>query len=181
MIRLPMPVRRCLLALLLLALPPLHGCSKQPATSTPAMTADAQALAARAVAPEPQQETAKACELVTAQEMSAILGAAVRAEPNDRSNGKTECVYNAVAGVSPYVEFSIEWGSGEGAMMGVGMAAQAEPGLASPYEGLGDQAAAVGPALMIRTGEDLVMLVFSGVDDIPSKAKQIFETAKARM
>jgi hypothetical protein len=61
------------------------------------------------------------------------------------------------------------------------MAAQAEPGLANPYEGLGDQAAAVGPALMIRAGEDLVMLVFSGVDDAPSKAKRIFETAKARM
>ena len=53
--------------------------------------------------------------------------------------------------------------------MGVGIAAQAEPGLASPYEGIGDQAAAVGPALMIRTGEDLVMLVFSGVDERPPR------------
>jgi hypothetical protein len=157
----------------------LHGCSKQPATVTPAMTADAKAPASPAVASEPQ--TAKACELITEKEMSAILGAPVRAESNDRSNGKTECIYQPVEGVSPYVEFSVEWGSGEGAMMGVGMAEQAEPGLASPYEGLGDQAVAVGPTLMIRTGEDLVMLVFSGVDDTPAKAKQIFDTVKARM
>lgn len=174
-----MPARHPVLAMLL-ALLTLHGCSKPPATFTSAMTAEPHASAAR-TASEPQQNGAKACELVTAEEMSAILGAPVRAEPNDRSNGKTECIYSPVAGVSPYVEFSVEWGSGEGAMMGVGMAAQAEPGLANPYDGLGDQAAAVGPALMIRTGEDLVMLVFSGVDDAPSKAKRIFETAKARM
>jgi hypothetical protein len=174
-----MPSRRFILALLL-ALPALHGCSKEPATFTPAMTADTQAPVAQAVESEPQQ-AAKACELVTAEEMSAILGAPVRAEPNDRSNGKTECIYTAVEGISPYLELSIEWGSGAGAMMGVGMAAQAEPGLASPYEGLGDQAAAVGPALMIRTGEDLVVLVFSGVDDVPARARRIFEMLKARM
>jgi hypothetical protein len=34
---------------------------------------------------------------------------------------------------------------------------------------------------MIRTGEDLVSIVFSGVEDAPSKAKRIFDTAKARM
>jgi hypothetical protein len=39
--------------------------------------------------------------------MSAILGAAVVAEANDRSNGKTECIYKAVSGVSPYEELSI--------------------------------------------------------------------------
>ena len=32
------------------------------------------------------------------------------------------------------------------AMIGAGMAAQAEPGLTTPYDGLGDQAIAVGPA-----------------------------------
>jgi hypothetical protein len=119
--------------------------------------------------------------MVTAEEMSAILGAAVHAERNDRSNGKTECIYTPDGGISPYVELSVEWGSGEGAMMGAGMAAQIEPGLTNPYEGLGDQAIAVGPMLMIRTGEDLVSIVFSGVEDAPSKAKRIFDTAKARM
>lgn len=55
------------------------------------------------------------------------------------------------------------------------------PGLTNPYDGIGDQAAAVGPALMIRIGEDLVTIVFSGVSEAPAKAKHIFETAKARM
>ncbi len=39
----------------------------------------------------------------------------------------------------------------------------------------------VGTALMIRTGDDLVTIVFSGVADAPAKAKRIFDTAKARM
>jgi hypothetical protein len=128
-----------------------------------------------------QQAPATACELVTQAEMSRILGAPVVAQNNDHSTGKTECIYTAASGISPYAELSIDWGGGEGAMMGVSMLGQHEPGIANPYEGLGDQAAAIGPALMIRTGEDLVTLVFSGVEDIPSKAKQIFETAKARM
>jgi hypothetical protein len=34
---------------------------------------------------------------------------------------------------------------------------------------------------MIRTGEDLVTIVFSGVDDAVPKARRIFETVKARM
>lgn len=125
--------------------------------------------------------TASACELVNEAEMSRILGGAVVAQNNDHSNGKTECIYNAANGISPYAELSVEWGSGEGAMTGVGILGQAEPGIASPYEGIGDQAVAVGPALMIRTGEDLVTIVFSGVEDMPSKAKQILEIAKARM
>ena len=33
---------------------------------------------------------------------------------------------------------------------------------------------------MIRTGEDLVTIVLSGVSDAPAKAKRIFETAKPR-
>lgn len=131
---------------------------------------------------DPSQESvASACDLVSQAEMSRILGGAVVAQNNDHSNGKTECIYNAANGISPYAELSVEWGSGEGAMAGVGILGQAEPGIASPYEGIGDQAVAVGPALMIRTGEDLVTIVFSGVDDIPSKAKQILATAKARM
>lgn len=161
------------IAALLLCLPALHGCSRTPATVSSAATAEPAA----AVAPP----SAQACDMVTAEEMSAILGAAVHAERNDRSNGKTECIYTPDEGISPYVEFSVEWGSGEGGMMGVGMAAQVEPGLANPYEGLGDQAVAVGPMLMIRSGEDLVSIVFSGVEDAPPKAKRIFDTAKARM
>lgn len=167
---------------LLLCLPALYGCSKPPATDASATAADRTTTAtADNAATAASPVMAKACDMVTAKEMSAILGAAVSAEPNDRSNGKTECVYKPVEGISPYVEFSVEWGSGEGGMMGAGMASNAEPGLTSPYDGLGDQAVAIGPMLMIRTGEDLVSIVFSGVEDVPGKAKRIFDTAKARM
>jgi hypothetical protein len=34
---------------------------------------------------------------------------------------------------------------------------------------------------MIRTGDDLMKLIFSGVDDAPAKAKKIFQTAKPRL
>jgi len=134
-----------------------------------------------AVASPQEKERPRACALVTAVEMSAILGRAVTAEPNDRSSGKTECVYKPASGISPYVEFSVDWGGGEAAMTAMGMMGQVEPGLANPYAGLGDQAAAIGPTLMIRTGEDLVNIVFSGVDDAPAAARRIFDTAKPRL
>ena len=146
-----------------------------PRDSAAITQADAEA------SPQVEEERPRACALVTAAEMSAILGSPVSAEPNDRFTNKTECSYKPAAGISPYVEFSVAWGGGEAAMTAMGMAGQMEPGMTSPYAGIGDQAAAVGPTLMIRTGEDLVNIVFSGVDGAPQKAKQIFDTAKPRM
>ncbi len=138
-------------------------------------------LSTPAVASPQRRERPRACALVTAAEMSAILGTTVAAEPSDRSSNKTQCVYKPASGISPYVEFSVDWGGGEAAMTAMGMMEQVEPGLANPYAGLGDQAAAIGPTLMIRTGEDLVNLVFSGVDDAPAAARRIFDTAKPRL
>lgn len=149
----------------------IGGCTDSVRTAAPPSTSAATA-APRVV---------KACELIPAAEMSAILGGAVSAESNERSTGKTLCTYTAQQGISPYLEFSIDWGMGAAAMTGIGMLGQHEPGIASPYEGIGDQAVAVGPALMIRTGDDLVTLVFSGVNEVPAKAKKIFDTAKGRM
>jgi hypothetical protein len=128
-----------------------------------------------------EQARPLACALVTAAEMSAILGSEVIAEPDDRSAGRTGCIYRPPAGPSPYVELSVDWDGGEAAMTAMGMMGKMEPGIASPYEGIGDQAAAVGPTLMIRTGPDLVNLVFSGITDAPAIAKRIFDTAKPRM
>jgi hypothetical protein len=119
--------------------------------------------------------------MVTESEMSSILGSAVVGTANDRSSGKTECIYQVAAGIGPYVEFSVDWGGGEAAMTAMKLMGSLEPGLANPYDGLGDQTSQIGPALMIRTGEDLVMLTFSGVEDSPAKARKIFDTAKARM
>jgi hypothetical protein len=135
-----------------------------------------ESVASRAAA-EPARNLPSACSLVSAAEMSAILSASVRAE----ANGESKCIYTPTAEVGPHVEFSVDWGDGEGAMAGIGMATQQEPGLTSPYDGIGDQAVSVGPALMIRTGEDLVTILFSGVEDAPVAARKIFDTAKAKM
>ena len=179
---------RLVLASLLLALPALYGCSKPPATPAPTATADtpapaaAAAVAVAAAAAAASREDAKACDLVTPAEMSTILGSTVvGAEPNHKSSGKTECIYKPAEAVSPYVEFSVEWGEGETAMNAMGAMAHAEPGIGNPYDGIGDQAVAAGTALMIRSGKDLVTITFSGVTDAPAKAKKIFDTAKARM
>lgn len=136
------------------------------------------AAAAAAAAPPPRPAPA-ACALVSEAEMSAILGTPVVAEPNNRFAGK--CTYKATSGISPYVELSFDRGGGPAAMAAMGMMGKAEPGLTNPYDGLGDQAATAGPALMIRTGQDLVTIVFSGVTDTPAKARRIFETAKPKL
>src|SRR5512140_606410 len=76
----------------------------------------ARSAAAATAVPTASKPHATACDLVTGAEMSAILGGKVVPRNNDHSNGKTECVYTAAEGVSPYAEFSVEWGSGEDAM-----------------------------------------------------------------
>jgi hypothetical protein len=119
------------------------------------------------------------CALVTEAEMSAILGVPVVAVA--RRDSDTECNYTAASGISPAVKLSVDWGDGRIAMASAGLMARVEPGLTSPYDGIGDQAVAVGPALMIRTGDDLVTIVFTGVSGAPDKARRIFETAKPRM
>lgn len=128
---------------------------------------------------KPARVSLAPCALVTAAEMSAILGTPVVAEP--RSGGGTECNYQPVSGISPTVKLTIDWGDGKIGMASAGAMGRHEPGLVNPYDGIGDQAAAVGPALMIRTGEDLMTIVFSGVSGAPAKAKRIFQTAKGRM
>lgn len=169
---------------LLLCFTALAGCSKPTATDSsaaaPAAVSAAKPAGDAAPAVQSVAEPRKACELVTAEEMSAILGSAVKATPDEGSSGKTQCTYNAVAGVSPYVELSVEWGEGAAAMHAAGAMNQHEPGIADPYQGIGDQAVSVGPTLMIRTGDDLVGIVFSGVVDAPAAARKIFATAKAR-
>ena len=66
-------------------------------------------------------------------------------------------------------------------MKGAGMTEEHERGITSPYDGIGDQAVATRPALLIRTAEDLVNIVFSGVPNAPGAAKRVFDTAKAKM
>jgi hypothetical protein len=137
------------------------------------------ALPPTAKAAEPSKQ-ASACEMVTQSEMSAILGEAVAAKDTTHSAGATECTYSAPSGF-PTVQMGVDWGEGEAAMGAYAMLNRSEPGIASRYDGVGDQAVAMGPTLMIRTGDDLMKLIFSGVDDAPAKAKKIFQTAKPRL
>jgi len=165
----------CPLALLLAAAL-LAACSKQ----EPAAPATAATAPTSAVAAVPAKPVATACEMVTPAAMSAILGAEVVARP-DEGAGRTGCIYTPASGTGPAVELRVEWGAAQMAIKGVGMAGRAEPGLASPLAGLGDQAAQMGPALMIATGEDLVTLITSGVDDLVPKAKAILALVKPKL
>ncbi len=108
--------------------------------------------------------------------MSAILGAPVTAEGDDRT-GQTKCTYSAVQGSSPYAELQLSWGDGEAGMAGAGLAG---PGVANPYAGLGDRAASAGPMLLIKRGPDLITLVMSGVD-MRATAKQIYDILDQRL
>lgn len=155
----------------------LGGCTKPESAAAPPPAV----AAAAAPAPAAPRQPLQACVMATAAEMSAILGGAVVGAGDDRFNGQTSCIYSPASGISPYAELKVEWGSGEGAMMAMGMMGRIEPGITNPLEGLGDQAAQVGPALMIRTGEDLVTIVLSGVDDPVAKARAIFATVKPRL
>jgi hypothetical protein len=161
----------------------LAGCgnSKQPVAADSASADRNAASAAAAVAlARAQSPTAKACEMVTEAEMSHILGVTVTAKDLTHSSGETDCKWAAPSGF-PAVELEMDWGDGEVAMQAANMMDRREPGITSPYDGLGDRAIAVGPALMIKTGDDLMKLIFTGVEDAPVKAKKIFDTAKARM
>lgn len=137
------------------------------------------ARAAAKASAKPAHARLAGCALVTDVEMSEILG--TRMIATERGGGNTECSYAPASGISPTVKLTVDWGDGKVAMASAGMMAKLEPGLSSPYAGIGDQAVAVGPALMIRTGDDLVTLVLSGVSGAPAKARRIFDTAKPRM
>jgi hypothetical protein len=160
----------------------LCACSK-PEAPLPAGVANvtsAASTAVPAVPAPPTNQPVMACAMVTPAAMSAILGAAVIAKP-DEAMGRTGCIYTPAGGTGPAVELRVEWGAAQMAIKGVGMAGRAEPGLTNPLAGLGDQAVQVGPAIMIATGEDLVTVVFASVDDVVPKAKAIFALVKARL
>jgi hypothetical protein len=146
----------------------------------PTRTLRAMQLAAAEAAKTPHSST-PACELVSAAEMSKIVGAPVTGKAEDHPGSSTKCTYSPVTGISPSVEFTVSWGEGYTAMKGMGLAGSREQGLVTPYDGIGDQAGAAGPLVMIRTGDHLVTLVLSGVADQPAAARRIFDTAKPRM
>ncbi len=160
---------------LMLTLALLAGCSRTeppPAVATPAAPAVAQA---------PDKPTPTACALLPAAEMGAILGGAVRATADESRSFKTSCFYAAVSDKGPMAELTIDWGAGEGGMRGAGMANRAEPGVANPLAGLGDDAVQLGMGVMIRHGEHLVTILHSSADDPVAKTRKVFEAVKAKL
>lgn len=155
----------------------LAACAKKD-TAVPKSQQD---TATAAEAPAPQRIPKVACAIVTPAEMSTILGSTVAGEPSENGSNETRCVYKGASPHSPYAEFTVNWGDGEGAMAAQKMLGQHEAGLTHEYSGIGDQSYAVGPELMIRSGDDLVTLLVLGVTDTPATMKRIFDTAKPRM
>lgn len=157
------------------------GCSKQetgassaPRTSSAAANPASGSPAPAAPAPAPTARTA--CAMVTAAEMSTILGTTVAAE----GEGLT-CRYKPAGQSMSSVELVVAWGDGEVALASSRMLGRIEPGIANKMAGLGDEATAIGPALWVRTGEDLVTLTFFGVDDHVAVAKRIISVMRPRM
>ena len=177
------------------------GCSKQapsPAAGAPAATVEA-AAAAPAPSPAPAQH-ASACDLVTASEMSAILGGTVQATAggNERPPAATECIYQSpaaqttgsgldeLAGANPYAEVEVDWGGGDPEVLGAAAnlangAAQMDA--ASPLKGLGDHAYTVtADQVFISTHGNLMMIRFPRRSEkVAQTARRIFETAQPRM
>lgn len=107
--------------------------------------------------------------------MSAILGSAVTAVADDRG-GQSKCTFSSNGDElgGAYAEVQVNWGDGATGMAAVGAM---EPQLGSVMDqlaGLGDQAASVGPMILIRRSNDLITLVISGVPDSAAVAKRIY-------
>lgn len=172
------------------------GCSKN-ATPPAAEASPAPAETATA-APAPAQH-ATACELITAAEMSTILGGTVTtsAGGNERPPSSTECIYTSaggaapgagldeVAGPNPYAEVEVDWGGGDPQVLGTaaGLANGATAmDAANPLKGLGDRAYKVtADQVFISTKGDLMMIRFPRrSEDVSAKARKIFETAASR-
>jgi len=153
----------------------LSACSKPEAPT--------QSVAAAQAAKTVAEPTAKptACSMVTQEQISEILGMAVIGVPDESSSGVTKCVYTAPKSLSPDASVEVEWGEGQAAMMGVAKANQQEPGITDPLDGLGDEAAQVGPVLFIRSGDDLVKIYLTGVTDAVSAAQKVLALVQAKL
>ena len=177
----------CMGSLLLLA-----ACSKPNDADT-----GANAAAAATTAPV---KHGKACDMVTAAEMSAILGGPVIAAAggNERPPSATECIYSPADGsnpanaelpdgsATPYAELEVDWGGGDVQVLdtATGLANTAAPvGAVDSLTGLGDRAYKVtAEQVFISTHGDLMMIRFlRKTGEVNAKARRIYETAKGRM
>lgn len=178
----------CLGSLLLVA-----ACSKPTVADT---GANATAAATTAAA----SKHGKACDMVTAAEMSTILGGPVIAAAggNERPPSSTECIYSPIDGsdpanaelpdgsATPYAEVQVDWGGGDAKVLdtATGLANAAAPvGAVDPLKGLGDRAYKVtADQVFISTHGDLMMIRFlRKTGEVNAKARRIYDTAKGRI
>ena len=169
---------------LALVLPMLQACSNS-APPTPAATT-APAAATAPDAPTPAATAAvsadphQACNLVTAAEMSSIVGSAMLATPADE-DGISNCKYEPASGRGSSVDFTVIWGDGESTLKMDREMKDHDAEADKRFVGVGDDAVVVAPTVQVRQGKDLVVLTLFGFDDEPATARKILDIAKARM
>jgi hypothetical protein len=160
------------------------GCSRDGAsraTATAAVTGKAAPLA------RGQIHRAKACDMVTQSEMSAILGGAVAAAAGSRElpPSKTQCIYSSVAGSNANAELEVDWDDGDVKAMGTaaGLVNSVAAGAVDPLQGVGERAYLVTPWLVfVSTHGQLMMIQFDpGTKNVIPMARRIYDTAKLRM
>jgi hypothetical protein len=174
---------------LMILLPALLACSgpapvpagaswPAPGASTDAASSPHGTTAGTDVAPG---DPHSACNLITAAEMSTFVGTAMVAVANDATEGVSNCRYGPAGGRGPSAEFTVSRGDGAATLR----AEKAMPGhdanADSAYQGIGDDAAVLGPAVTIRHGEDLLIFTLVGVEDVPAAVRKMFDSAKAKM
>jgi hypothetical protein len=153
----------------------LDACGNSKAPEAPVV--DAQPPAAELAAAKPKL---KGCDLITAEEMSQLLGAAV-VPTADEGGGRTGCNWAPAAGGMPFAELKVEWGMAEAAMQAAGMLSKHEPGINDPYDDLGDEAWITGPMVMVKRNEDLITLMVYGPGDTEAAIHKMYETATSRL
>lgn len=147
----------------------LAGCS-----DSAAPPAEEAAVAESAAPPGNRMS---ACEMLNASEMTVLLGGEVSAQPS----GAAKCVYSPVAGSAPQAELEIERGKAEAAFRALAKNGRIAAGEPNPLAGLADQAAQVGPMLLVRAGADLVKITVSGAKNGPGALRAIFMLVRPRL
>lgn len=188
-----MSVRRLAFALMFL-LPALQACSGPapvPAGASGPASGASTAAPSTDAASSPHGTTAgtdvapgdphSACNLLTAADMSTFLGTAMVAVANDATQDVSNCRYNPTGGRGPSVEFTVSRGDGAATLRAEKAMTGHDASADSAYQGIGDDAAVLGPAVTIRHGEDLLIFTLVGVEDAPAAVRKMFDTAKARM
>ncbi len=155
------------------------------AASPPAAAAAAAAAAPAPVAPAAPVSTNphEACNLVTAAEMSAIVGSPMTATPHDDPSLDTvsNCAYAPASGRGSSVDFTVMWGDGESTLRMAREMKHHDAEADKRFAGVGDDAVVVPPAVQVRQGKDALVFTLFGFDDEPATLKKILKVAKPRM